>query len=53
VGQPGYPPTGTAATKPGAAWLEREAAAIAGPVTSESFNLERIDTGEAFVEIDG
>jgi hypothetical protein len=46
--------TGTTGDEAGAAWLAREAAAIAGPVVkSESFDFERIDTVAAFVEIDG
>ncbi len=45
--------TGTAGDEAGAAWLAREATAIAGPVTSESFQLERIDPIAAYVEIDG
>ncbi|MSU50518.1 MAG: hypothetical protein EXS37_15770 [Opitutus sp.] len=45
--------TGTPGDEAGAAWLAREAAAVTGPVTSESFQLERIDTTAAYVEIDG
>jgi hypothetical protein len=49
----GFHRTGTAGDEAGAAWLAREAAAIAGPVTSETFRLERIDTRAAYVEFDG
>ena len=45
--------TATVGDEAGAAWLAREAAAIAGPVTSETFSLPRIDSVEAWVEIDG
>ncbi|MSU25457.1 MAG: hypothetical protein EXS32_16750 [Opitutus sp.] len=45
--------TATTGDEAGAAWLAREATAIAGPVTSESFQLERIDPVAAYVEIDG
>lgn len=45
--------TATPGDEAGAAWLAREAAAIAGPVTSEPFHLERIDPIAAYVEIDG
>ena len=45
--------TATVGDEAGAAWLAREAAAITGPVTSETFSLPRIDTIGAFVEIDG
>ena len=45
--------TGTPGDEAGAAWLEREAAAIIGPVSSESFALDRIDVREAFLEIGG
>jgi hypothetical protein len=45
--------TGTAGDEAGAAWMAREATAIAGPVTSESFALQRIDPIAAFIEIDG
>ncbi len=43
----------TVGDEAGAAWLTREAAAITGQVTSETFSLERIDPVAAFVEIDG
>jgi hypothetical protein len=45
--------TGTHGDEAGAAWIAREAAAIAGPVTSESFQLDRIDTIAAYIEFDG
>jgi len=45
--------TGTPGDEAGAAWLAREAAAVAGNVTSESFALERRDPTAAYVEIDG
>ena len=45
--------TGTAGDEAGAAWLSREAAAIAGPVTSEAFSFDRIDTVAAYLEIEG
>ena len=45
--------TGTAGDEAGAAWLAREATAIAGPVTIETFPFDRIDTVAAYVEIDG
>ena len=45
--------TGTVGDEAGASWLAREAAAIAGPVTSESFPLDRIDTTAAYVEFEG
>ena len=45
--------TGTAGDEAGAAWLTREAEAIAGAVTTESFALDRIDPIAAYVEIDG
>jgi hypothetical protein len=45
--------TATAGDEAGAAWISREAAAMAGPVMSESFPLRRIDTIAAYVEIDG
>jgi hypothetical protein len=45
--------TATPGDEAGAAWLAREAAAIAGPVTSETFQLQRIDPVAAYVEIDG
>ena len=45
--------TGTSGDEAGATWLAREATAIAGPVTSESFPLDRIDPVAAYVEIDG
>jgi hypothetical protein len=45
--------TGTSGDEAGAAWLAREAAAIAGPVGSETFSFERIDTVAAYVEFEG
>lgn len=45
--------TATVGDEAGAVWLAREATAIAGLVTSETFSLPRIDTIGAFVEIDG
>lgn len=45
--------TATAGDEAGAAWLTREATAITRPVTSESFQLDRIDTVAAYLEIDG
>lgn len=46
--------TATAGDEAGATWLEREAAAIAGPlVKSEVFDFERIDTLEAYLEFEG
>jgi hypothetical protein len=45
--------TGTPGDGAGADWLTREAAAIAGPVTTEWFNFERIDPVAAYIEIDG
>jgi hypothetical protein len=44
--------TGTVGDEAGAAWLAREAAAITGPVGSETFSFERIDTITAHLEID-
>jgi hypothetical protein len=49
----GFHRTGTAGDEAGAAWLAREAGLIAGPVTSESLTLQRIDPIAAYVEIDG
>ena len=45
--------TATAGDEAGAAWLAREAEAIAGRVVSETFRTDRIDTTAAYVEIDG
>lgn len=45
--------TATVGDEAGAAWLAREAEAIAGPVTSETFQLDRIDPTAVYVEIDG
>lgn len=45
--------TGTAGDEAGARWLAREAAAITGPVSDETFRLDRVDTKAAYVEIDG
>jgi len=45
--------TGTAGDAAGADWLAREAAALGGIVTVESFHLDRIDATAAYVEIDG
>jgi hypothetical protein len=45
--------TGTVGDEAGAAWLTKEAAAIAGPVSSETFSFNRIDTVAAYLEIDG
>lgn len=45
--------TATPGDEAGAAWLAREAEAIAGPVASESFQIERIDPVAAYVEFDG
>ena len=45
--------TATAGDEAGAAWLAREAAAVAGPVSSESFPLERREPVAAYFEIDG
>lgn len=45
--------TATPGDEAGAEWLAREAAAIAGPVTSEKFRLERVDPVAAYVEIEG
>ena len=51
-GQPNHR-TATAGDEAGAAWLAREVEAIAGPVISETFRIDRIDTTAAYVEIDG
>ena len=45
--------TGTSGDEAGATWLAGEARVIAGPVTSESFPMERIDPVAVYVEIDG
>ena len=45
--------TGTAGDNAGAAWLAREATALARPVAIETFPLHRIDPVAAHIEIDG
>ncbi len=45
--------TGTEGDQAGADWLAREAAALGGQVTEETFALDRIDPVQAFVEVDG
>ena len=45
--------TATAGDEAGAAWLEREAAALGVSVSSETFRLERVDPKAAWVEVDG
>ena len=51
-GQPNHR-TATAGDEAGAAWLAREVEAIDGPVVSETFRIDCIDTTAAYVEIDG
>ena len=48
-GQPNHR-TATAGDEAGAAWLAREVEAIHGPVVSETFRIDRIDTTAAYVE---
>ena len=45
--------TGTPGDDAGAAWLAREAEAIAGPVTNETFTFQRRDPIAAYVEFEG
>jgi hypothetical protein len=49
----GFHRTGTEGDEAGAAWLEREAAALGAAVTSEAFTLDRVDPVDAFVELAG
>src|SRR5688572_24393589 len=45
--------TGTPGDEAGAAWIAREATSFGGSVTSESFQLDRIDPISAYVEFEG
>ena len=49
----GYHRTGTDGDEAGAAWLEREAAALGAVVSSESFALDRIDPVAAWLDVGG
>jgi len=45
--------TGTNGDEAGAAWLEREAVSLGASVTSETFELDRVDPVDCYVEADG
>jgi hypothetical protein len=45
--------TGTDGDEAGAAWLEREVAALGAVATSEAFAFDRVEPVEAFVELGG
>jgi hypothetical protein len=49
----GFHRTGTSGDEAGAAWVAREATTLGAQVTSETFDFERVDPQQTFLELDG